>query len=121
MRQSIARWPSLLFYGNLLKNAPSVKDLTAIQRFPWPKDNTGVSFVHCEGEGSRHGHAFWNVAECTAIQTLITNMLDAGIPAKEIGVITLYDGQRQRLRRRLDAGIEVKTLTRFKDERSRSL
>ena len=108
MRQSIARWPRLLFYADLLQNAPSVKDLTAIRGFPWPKDNTGVSFVHCEGEESRHGNAFWNMAECTAIQTLITNLLHAGVPAEYIGVITLYDGQRQRLRRRLDAGIEVK-------------
>ena len=53
------------------------------------------------------------MAECEAIQTLITNLLDAEVLPEDIGVITLYEGQRQWLRQTLDARIEVKNIDSF--------
>ena len=40
MRQSIARWPSQLFYTDRHQNDPSARDLTAIKGFPWPKEDS---------------------------------------------------------------------------------
>ena len=113
MHPTISRWPSELFYGDRLKNAPSVKNLEPIPGFPWPEDHSGVAFVHCDGEESQHGNAFSNDAECDAVQTLIRNLLGEEVPAEEIGVITLYDGQRLILRQNLDATIEVKNVDSF--------
>ena len=81
MRASIARWPSSLFYGDKLKNAQSVKDLAPIPGFPWPADNSGVEFVHCEGDETQVGNVFWNTSECEAIETLIRNLLHERVPA----------------------------------------
>ena len=78
-------------------------------------------FCALRGEETQHGNAFWNDAECKSVETLIHNLLHAGVPAEDTGVITLYEGQRQHLRRTLDERIEVKTLTHSKDDRSRSL
>ena len=113
MHSSIARWPSFLFYGDQLQNAESVKDLAPVPGFPWPADNTRVSFVHCEGEEDSYGNAFWNDSECRAIETLVQNLLDAKVPAQDIGVITLYEGQRQNLLWTLNKRIEVKNIDSF--------
>ena len=61
------------------------------------------------------------MAECQAIQTLITNLAKAEVLPEDIGVITLYDGQRERLRGKLETKIEVKIYIRSKDERKSSL
>ena len=101
MRASIARWPSSLFYGNRLKDDQSVKDLALIPGFPWPADDSGVAFVHCDGNENQQGNVFWNTSECKAIGMLVRNLLDARVPAEDIGVMTFYEGQRQKLRRNI--------------------
>ena len=118
MRASIARWPSSLFYGDKLNNAQSVKDLAPIPGFPWPADKSGVPFVHCDGEEGQQGFVIWNMSECKAVGTLIRKLLNAGVLPEDIGVITLYEGQRQKLRRRLNPRIEVKTLTLSRVEKT---
>ncbi|MEZ5966630.1 MAG: IGHMBP2 family helicase [Planctomycetota bacterium] len=123
MHETIMRWSSQALYGGRLTAAPSVRshrlcDLEGVVAHADTEaaflllDTAGCGFDEdaLEDDGSKS-----NVGEAKLVQRHVESLLEAGVPAAAVGVITPYNAQVQLLRQRLSAhaGLEVSTVDGF--------
>eukprot|EP00438_Fugacium_kawagutii_P013618 Skav205615 [mRNA] locus=scaffold1292:125854:126636:+ [translate_table: standard] len=101
---SILKLYNKLIYGGVLKCCcpDSSKDM---EKWPEiPLDDEGVKhpviFHHCHGEESRQkdSPSWQNLQEGEVVKDYLKKLLEFGVPAEDIGIITPYYKQSQRLR-----------------------
>ena len=119
MHERIMGWSSATFYDGRLAAAPSVAshrlvDLDGVTTNEWTDEP--LCFVDTAGcgheetaeqdEASRH-----NPGEAELVVRIVQDLLDAGVAARDVAVITPYNAQVQRLRERLpDPDLEIGTV-----------
>lgn len=130
MNEKIMEFPNKEFYGGLLMAHPSVARHT-LEDFnlklsgledadEWLKKSLTpaqpVSFIDTFGkcrERKRRGSTSWeNPGEARIVEEIVRKLLEIGLKAEHIGVITPYDDQVDVLRRKLGKidGLEIKSV-----------
>lgn len=99
MHSSIAEFPNQAFYGSRLINAISDDALAHVPGFPWPRENCRVCFVDVGGDGieDKRGFSTFNTNEARCVARVLHDLLEAGVQANEVGVLTAYLAQRGEL------------------------
>jgi regulator of nonsense transcripts 1 len=96
MHPSLSEFPSVAFYEGSLQNGVTAGDRTsAALRALWPSKKP-MFFYQCAGveEISASGTSYLNRLEAQLCERIVTMLLQAGVAAAEIGVVTPYEGQR---------------------------
>ncbi len=130
MNERIMEFPSEIFYGGDLIAHESVRDRTlkdlGFSRCPegrWsgvldpevPLVAVDTSKVPRKWERQRRGStSFENPLEAEISRELVEGLLEMGVPADWIGVITPYDDQVELLRKMLPDGVKVSMVDGFK-------
>lgn len=99
MHSSIAEFPNLTFYHGQLVNAIEDSALPPVPGFPWPNPDCRVCFVNVAGSEQKRGFSAYNSAEAEGIADVLQQILEAGVPAQELCVLTAYLAQRDEIRR----------------------
>ncbi|MCR9245304.1 MAG: AAA domain-containing protein [bacterium] len=118
MHQAIMSWPAHRFYGDTLRAAPAVAehqltDLPDVAAGEWTVtplrflDTAGCG--HEETPGDDDGSKA-NPGEVALVRHVVAELLDAGVAADAIAVLTPYNAQVQLLRRALPEKIEIGTV-----------
>ena len=97
MHPSIALAPSRLFYGDIVSNAVGLEERQPkVPVLPWAPNQPNV-FWTVFGVQARFAssHSYFNQAEAVATRDVVRHLLGKAVPAVDIGVITMYSGQRQ--------------------------
>jgi ATP-dependent RNA/DNA helicase IGHMBP2 len=120
MHERILAWSAARFYQGRVTAAPAVAnhlltDLPDVVTTEWTSE--ALCFVDTAGcghdetvgddEGSKSNHG-----EAGLVVHVVTSLLDAGVPAQAIAVVTPYNAQVQLLRERLGGveGLEIGTV-----------
>ena len=107
MHPFIGEVTSKEFYGGVVTAGVTAADrqLNDVS-FPWPDPNKPTLFWHCDGTevlGGRNGTSHSNPAEAAAVARAVETLITSGAAGSDIGVITMYDAQRTRVRQELSA------------------
>ncbi|CAG9462982.1 unnamed protein product [Pedinophyceae sp. YPF-701] len=97
MHPALAQWSSEAFYEGCLRNGVTEEERTRrAVAFPWPGPRLPMMFVACTGfeEMAGAGTSYVNRHEAKVVEEAVMQLLDNGVQAEEIGVITPYAGQR---------------------------
>ena len=112
---SISALASSLFYAGQLQDGISVDDRKSV----FPEVPT-LCWVESGGADQRDGLSSYNDAEARAIAKLCRSMVDAGLPAECVGIISLYVSQAKRIGFLLAegsaAGVKSSTVDAFQGE-----
>lgn len=99
MHSSIAEFPNMTFYNSQLVNAVEDSTLAPIPGFPWPNADCRVCFVDVAGSEQKRGYSSYNTGEAEAVAQVVAQLVEAGVPASELVVLTAYLAQRDEIRR----------------------
>lgn len=122
MHDQIMQFSSDQFYDSRLTGAASVRshllcDMPGVS--PSDLTQTPVSFFdtagsHCEEQTETEGSSYENPGEADFVAGQVAALMEAGVPAADIAVITPYSAQARRLREVIaDAAVEVDTVDGF--------
>lgn len=108
MHPSLSEFPSNTFYDGFLQNGVSAAERTPKPNIlPFPTLSKPMMFWHmnCTEELAGNGVTYLNRAEAQAVEQLLRRaILESGVEASRIGVITPYEGQRSYLMHLLQTG-----------------
>lgn len=123
--ETLMTFPSRQFYGNRLTAHANNRTITLADGHlgltPTEQRNLAAALEVCDTAG-RHWHdardgsnSLANKAEATCVADYVTDYIKAGLPARDIGVITPYAAQARLLRQRLAAhpDVDVDTVDAF--------
>jgi ATP-dependent RNA/DNA helicase IGHMBP2 len=126
MHDEIMRWPSQASYGGRLIAHPSVKgallalpgdDGARVSRPAQPLDVIDTAGAGFDEESPPESPSKENPGEARLVAQLVADLVDAGLAAADIGVITPYAAQSARLQAMLatlvDAGLEIDSVDGF--------
>lgn len=98
MHQDICLWPSQQYYASALETDASIFGRPPLFS---PRRNSifchPALFFNIQGKETRQGHSFINEKEVTAIVATTIYLLQLGIKADQIGIITFYAAQASRI------------------------
>ena len=118
MHPALAKFPSMAFYDNLLKNGISEQYRTwDLPHLRWPKPGIPMFFwnVPSEEEYYENGISFVNRHEAGCIAVLLDALWRSGVKASDIGIITPYAGQQAHLMDSLPVMCAIQDPDFFKD------
>jgi superfamily I DNA and/or RNA helicase len=95
MHPAISEFPSNQFYNGKITDGITSQDRPFPRGFPWPNPSKPISFISVNGleEPSADGNSKQNVEEANLVVKLVDNFMRSGFSAKDIGVISPYNGQ----------------------------
>ena len=96
MHPVIRRIPSARFYDNRLEDGCSANDRPTPAGLLWPDWDNPLAFIPIEGSELQEedGSSRSNYAEAAKVLSVVKGLLETGdLTAREIGVITPYNGQ----------------------------
>lgn len=85
-------------YGNEIEDHPSVKDAKVRPRIPGMGEKSTWFFTHNWPEAQDHMRSSFNLMEADMIVHFIQYLMYNGVQARDITVLTFYNGQRRKLR-----------------------
>ncbi|SCM24297.1 regulator of nonsense transcripts, putative [Plasmodium chabaudi chabaudi] len=97
MHPCLSEFPSYVFYDGCLQNGITLKEREyPLKNFPWPNSKYPMFFYNSNGleEMSASGTSYLNRSEAQNMEILVRALLNSGLKATQIGVITPYEGQR---------------------------
>ncbi|CXI73091.1 regulator of nonsense transcripts, putative [Plasmodium berghei] len=97
MHPCLSEFPSYVFYDGCLQNGITLKEREyPLKNFPWPNSKYPMFFYNSNGleEMSASGTSYLNRNEAQNMEILVRALLNSGLKATQIGVITPYEGQR---------------------------
>ena len=122
MHPDIMKFPSEEFYEGKLKAAASVCQRLPVI-FPWPTDKP-LCFVNVNGRERMCGTSYYNKDEIEIVERVIDVLLNVDeddyrenrLATHHIGVITLYQGQVQKLKEKIKTNIKISTVDGFQGQ-----
>jgi regulator of nonsense transcripts 1 len=116
MHPAIAQFPSDCFYGGRIRDGISGADRPAPAGLQWPRPDFPVMFISSDrGSEVSDGSSKYNDEEVSIVCDVVQQLLGAGLPREQIGVVTPYGSQVRRLRGRLGHrnGLECQSVDGF--------
>jgi len=122
MHPSIASFPSVAFYGGLLKSGVKPEQRLAPRGYPWPKTWMPLCFESIGADDGwdleeTQGTSKMNKKEAQRTAEVVMNLLRAGdVPASEIAVISPYSAQTTFLKNQFGpaaADVQVSTVDSY--------
>ena len=114
MHPGISEFPTDLFYGGALKDGITADARTAPAGFRWPNEKIPVAFVPVRhGYEVSEGVSKTNQAEVDEVHRIVHGLVEAGLPASEIGVVSPYASQVRALKRTFRGSVEVNSVDGF--------
>ncbi len=121
MNEKIMKFPSEMFYNDLLIAHDSVKNQTILDLLDINKidpndreiiNEKPIIFINCDGEEKRDRESlsYYNVEEGKIVKKFVNVFLKYKIP---VSVITPYDAQVKHLKRILDEKVEINSVDGF--------
>lgn len=102
MHPAIAAYPSMEYYGGLLRSGVRGSKRRPPQGIQWPVPACPVTFLPVDGREAREGTSYTNEAEVKAVAELLRALLAGGeVKPNQIGVITPYAAQVRAFRQHL--------------------
>ncbi|CAI2166403.1 14626_t:CDS:2 [Funneliformis geosporum] len=116
MHPGISKFPNDEFYQGRLNDGINFVDRPLVEGFNWPNPKVPVSFVQVSGiDSPGRGGSRYNEMEVENIINTVKRIVEnGGVQAKEIGIISLYNAQLEKITGKLgNNDIEVKTADGF--------
>ena len=104
MHPEIVKFPSMQFYDDKIQNDLDLINKRKLdeefnKKFNWPKKNIPVIFLHHEGEEKlSKTNSKYNEDEAKLVVLYLEKLLKLGIDIKDIGVITPYNAQIDKIK-----------------------
>ena len=104
MHQEIVKFPSMQFYDDKIQNDldlinKRILDVEFNKNFNWPKKDIPILFLHHEGEEKlSKTNSKYNEDEAKLVVLYLEKLLKLGIDIKDIGVITPYNAQIDKIK-----------------------
>lgn len=115
MHPAISEFASDCFYAGKIVDGITADDRPAPPGLNWPRPDFPVMFLPSVGAEESDGQSKFNDNEVSLVLDVVRQLLDSGLPSEEVGVITPYTLQVQRLREQLgrSSGVEVQSVDGF--------
>ena len=104
MHPEIVKFPSMQFYDDKIQNDldlinKRILDVEFNKNFNWPKKDIPILFLHHEGEEKlSKTNSKYNEDEAKLVVLYLEKLLKLGIDIKDIGVITPYNAQIDKIK-----------------------
>ena len=104
MHPEIVKFPSMQFYDDKIQNDLDLINKRKLdeefnKKFNWPKKNIPILFLHHEGEEKlSKTNSKYNEDEAKLVVLYLEKLLKLGIDIKDIGVITPYNAQIDKIK-----------------------
>ena len=104
MHPEIVKFPSMQFYDDKIHNDLDLINKRKLdeefnKKFNWPKKNIPILFLHYEGEEKlSKTNSKYNEDEAKLVVLYLEKLLKLGIDIKDIGVITPYNAQIDKIK-----------------------
>ena len=103
MLPNIVYFANKTFYENRIETFHQLRLAKPADGFDWDTWYPGITFVHVDGREAAQGLSFENEDEVICVERIIRKFMYAGVLSKNIGVITMYDAQKNGLKQHLPA------------------
>ncbi|KAJ1490860.1 P-loop containing nucleoside triphosphate hydrolase protein, partial [Baffinella frigidus] len=114
MHPGISEFPADLFYGGAIKDGITAADRTAPKGFRWPNKDIPVAFIPVRhGHENNEGTSKSNTAEVDEVLKVASSLIEGGLKASEIGIVSPYSAQVRALRRGFRGAVEVNSVDGF--------
>lgn len=117
MNPNISAFPSKTFYNGLLKDGVTLDDRRWIYRYQLRRNSHPVTFINYDlklGHETHIHESFRNSVEADIITAHVQDLMQGNVPADDIGIIAMYSGQVQLLKKRVNNDrIEIKSVDGF--------
>ncbi|CAG8517646.1 760_t:CDS:2 [Funneliformis mosseae] len=116
MHPGISKFPNDEFYQGRLNDGIGAVDRPLVGGFNWPNPKVPVTFVQVSGiDEPGKGGSRYNEKEVESIINTVKKIVETGgVEAKEVGIISLYNAQLEKITGKLGINdIEVKTADGF--------
>lgn len=98
MHPKLYELPNSLFYDNSVESSVTAEQRTQNVSFCWPASDYPMMLWHCDQEETIDIDTYYNIREARRCKVLIDMLLESGVSATQIAVITPYAGQRSYIR-----------------------
>ena len=114
MHPKICLFPSLEFYnGKLLSGVSERERYYKIPGVNWPSPGGPIAFIRVNGGALKEGTSFINNQEINVVRKFTRFLLKKGIKGNQIGVISPYSAQNNKIQNSLSQSIEVNSVDGF--------
>ena len=118
MHPAISLFPSTTFYGSKLRNGVSSADRKSPAGFDWPNREKPVAFISMPDSCIEEGRSSkFNSHEAQKVGQLIRDFSRAGdVSCSQIGVVTPYRAQVERISSLISDAVSVRTVDGFQGQ-----
>lgn len=94
MHPKLYELPNRLFYDNAVQSGITAKERTPTVSFSWPSSEYSMMLWNCEQDETFDADIYYNELEASRSKILVDMLLESGVAATHIAIITPYSGQR---------------------------
>ena len=98
MNEKLYEFPNRKFYENkMITKRKILPDENVMNNLPFPKKDFPSFFINVSGEEETENKSFYNTQEVLSVFKCVNELNKNKVEFKDIGVITFYSAQKQRL------------------------
>ena len=98
MNEKLYEFPNRYFYENkMISKRKILPDENVMSNLPFPNKDFPSIFIHVSGGEKIENKSFYNIKEIDSIFKYVNKLNKNNVDLKDIGVITFYSAQKQRL------------------------
>ena len=98
MHEKLNEFPNKQFYDNkMITNVKILPDENIMNTLPWPKKDFPSFFYNVLGKEEKENKSYFNNDEIIKVFQSVNKLMESNIKLTNIGVITFYSAQKQRL------------------------
>ena len=98
MNEKLYEFPNRKFYENkMITKRKILPDENIMKNLPFPKKDFPSFFIHVSGKEKAENNSYYNYKEVLSVFKYVNELNKNNIEFKDIGVITFYSAQKQRL------------------------
>ena len=98
MNEKLYEFPNRYFYENkMISKRKILPDENVMSNLPFPNKDFPSIFIHVSGGEKKENKSFYNIKEIDSIFKYVSKLNKNNVDLKDIGIITFYSAQKQRL------------------------
>ena len=98
MNEKLNEFPNKQFYDNkIISKVKMLPDENIMNTLPWPKKDFPSFFYNITGKEEKENNSYINKNQIFGVFKSVNKLMESNIELRNIGVITFYSAQKQRL------------------------